>query len=244
MAEGKNKIIVYADWIEIFDPLSEIEAGRLIKHFFQYVNDKNPNPPDRLTELLFNGSIKPTLKRDLKNWLSQQERNKINGRNGGRPKKEKPTETEKTQSVISEPTQTHSNPKKGVKDKDKDNVNVNVIVNDNVNDNILLEKETKVKKIKKKKLIDFSIPIETRRESFKEHLKPFEVEFGLDMVKNFFLYWGEKTKSGKEMRWEIQETWETKLRLERWKNNNYGNTQSKQSPLGTHRMGQNWSEKL
>lgn len=120
--EKKNKIIVYRDWIEIFEPLEDAEAGKLIKHFFRYVNDQNPESPDRLTGLLFDGSIKPTLKRDLQSWKQQQERNKINGSNGGRPKKEKPKETEKTQSVISEPTQTHSNPKKGVKDnvKDKD----------------------------------------------------------------------------------------------------------------------------
>lgn len=144
--EGKNKIIVYRDWIEIFEPLEDAEAGKLIKHFFRYVNDQNPESPDRLTGLLFDGSIKPTLKRDLQSWKQQQERNKINGSNGGRPKKEKPKETEITQSVILEPTQTEQNPKKGVKD--------NVKVNDNVND-ILLEKETKFNF--KKSLIDLGV---------------------------------------------------------------------------------------
>lgn len=69
--EGKNKIIVYRDWIEIFEPLEDAEAGKLIKHFFRYVNDQNPESPDRLTGLLFDGSIKPTLKRDLKTWKDQ-----------------------------------------------------------------------------------------------------------------------------------------------------------------------------
>jgi predicted restriction endonuclease len=64
MAEGKKSIIVYADWISIFSGLNDDEAGRLIKHFFQYVNDQNPEPPDRLTKLLFE-PIKQTLKRDL-----------------------------------------------------------------------------------------------------------------------------------------------------------------------------------
>lgn len=67
MAVGKNKILVYADWIDKFDKLTDEEAGKLIKHFFRYVNDLDPEYPDRLTELLF-ADIKNTLKRDLKKW--------------------------------------------------------------------------------------------------------------------------------------------------------------------------------
>ncbi len=53
MAEGKNKIIVYKDWIKKFEALKDAEAGKLIKHFFRYVNDLNPVAPDRITELSF-----------------------------------------------------------------------------------------------------------------------------------------------------------------------------------------------
>ena len=53
MAENKKSIIVYADWIELFESLTDDEAGKLIKHFFRYVNDKNPTAPDRITELSF-----------------------------------------------------------------------------------------------------------------------------------------------------------------------------------------------
>jgi hypothetical protein len=85
MAEGKNKILVYADWINIFDSLTDDEAGRLIKHFFKYVNDQNPQS-DRLTELLF-VPIKTTLKRDLDTYLKTCGKNAENGKLGGRPKK-------------------------------------------------------------------------------------------------------------------------------------------------------------
>ncbi len=67
MADNKNRIIVYRDWITTFESLSDEEAGRLIKHFFRYINDKNPEPPDRLTSLLFE-PIKQALKRDLKKY--------------------------------------------------------------------------------------------------------------------------------------------------------------------------------
>lgn len=67
MAENKNKVIVYADWIDKFEELEDDEAGRLIKHFFRYINDLNPEAPDRTTKLMFI-DIKNTLKRDLDKW--------------------------------------------------------------------------------------------------------------------------------------------------------------------------------
>ena len=67
MAENKNRIIVYRDWINNFEALEDDEAGRLIKHFFRYINDLNPDTPDRLTGLLFE-PIKQALKRDLRKY--------------------------------------------------------------------------------------------------------------------------------------------------------------------------------
>lgn len=67
MADNKNSIIVYADWIDKFEELEDDEAGRLIKHFFRYVNDLNPEYPDKLTKIAFI-DIKNSLKRDLGKW--------------------------------------------------------------------------------------------------------------------------------------------------------------------------------
>lgn len=129
MAEGKNKIIVYADWIEIFEPLSDDEAGRLIKHFFRYVNDQNPEPLDRTVMLLFDGAIKPTLKRDLRKWEEIVGKRSDAGKiSAEKRKKQTPTKPTSVKSVEQTPTNS----------TDKD------IVIDKVNDSdILLEKETK-----------------------------------------------------------------------------------------------------
>ena len=67
---------MYVDWISTFNKLDDDEAGRLIKHFFSYVNDLNPLS-DRLTELLFE-PIKQQLKRDLKAYEQTCERNSLN----------------------------------------------------------------------------------------------------------------------------------------------------------------------
>jgi len=64
MATDKKKVIVYADWILKFEVLDDPEAGRLIKHFFRYINDLNPEYPDRITELSFI-DIQNTLKEPI-----------------------------------------------------------------------------------------------------------------------------------------------------------------------------------
>jgi len=112
MATGKKKIIVYADWKPTFDALTDEEAGKLIKHFFAYVNDENPQTNDRIVALMFE-PIKATLKRDLKKWEQIQERNKENGQKGGRPKNQK---NPVGYSGI------EKNPKKGDSDSVSDNV--------------------------------------------------------------------------------------------------------------------------
>jgi len=120
MAENKKSIIVYADWQKKFEALTDDEAGKLIKHFFQYVNDQNPKAPDRITELSFI-DIEQSLKRDLKKWEKRAERSRENGKMGGRPSiEENPEKPTETQQVILEP-------------RKPDSVNVSVNVNDSVN---------------------------------------------------------------------------------------------------------------
>jgi len=73
MAEEKKGVIIYADYINTFEELDDDEAGRLIKHFFRYVNDLNPEPPDKLTKIAFE-PIKQQLKRDLEKWSNTREK--------------------------------------------------------------------------------------------------------------------------------------------------------------------------
>ena len=135
MATGKKKVIVYTDWIIQFESLTDEEAGKLIKHFFKYVNDLSPES-DRLTELLFN-PIKSTLKRDLEQWEKKQEINRENGLKGGRPKKE--TETQNNPVGF---LKTQHNPKKGVSVNDSVNDINNITESpkvDSINFDILLQ---------------------------------------------------------------------------------------------------------
>ena len=111
--KGKTSFRAYCDWIDTFEELSNEEAGKLVKHLFRYVNDLDPEAPDRVTKLLF-APIRATLKRDLKKWLNQVEANKANGSKGGRPKKQ--TEAKKPNGLFEK----RNNPKKGDRDSDRD----------------------------------------------------------------------------------------------------------------------------
>ena len=94
MADGKKSFVLYCDLIHTLDKLPDEKAGQLFKIILQYVNDKNPNIDDLILQIAFE-PIKQTLKRDLVKYASFVERQAVNGKKGGRPKK--PTETQKTQ---------------------------------------------------------------------------------------------------------------------------------------------------
>lgn len=135
MAENKKSFIAYCDWQETFEELSDEEAGKLVKHLFNYVNDKNPEASDKLTKMCFI-PIKQSLKRDLKKYEKYVDKQRVNGAKGGRPKK--PKKTEKTQAFFEKP-------------KKADSVSVSVNVNDSVSDTINRRKE----KTKKEKIDGF-----------------------------------------------------------------------------------------
>lgn len=127
MAEGKESFLLYVDQGELFEELTDEQAGKLIKHTFKYVADKNPEAPDQITKLLFI-PIKQTLKRDLKKYETYLAKQQANGKKGGRPKKE---ETQKTQPFIEKPKKADS-----VSVSDSVPVSVNVSSNDDVYKNI------------------------------------------------------------------------------------------------------------
>jgi len=114
MAENKKSFVAYCDWQETFEELSNEEAGKLVKHLFNYVNDKNPEASDKLTKMCFI-PIKQSLKRDLKKYESYVNKQKANGSKGGRPK------TQKTQAFILKPKKADS-VSDSVSDSDSDNV--------------------------------------------------------------------------------------------------------------------------
>ncbi len=118
MAENKKSFILYTDLIHVVRKLVLKDrenktnyAGELFLHILEYVNDTDPIPINFIVEMAFE-PIKQTLKRDLMKYKIYIEKQRENGRRGGRPKK-----TKKPNPLSGNPSQ----PKKA----DSDNVNVN-----------------------------------------------------------------------------------------------------------------------
>ena len=130
MAENKKSFVAYCDWGEIFDELDNEEAGKLVKHLFDYVRDKNPKAEDKLTKMMFI-QIQQSLKRDLKKYENYIDKQSLNGKKGGRPKNpNNPTLFYKSQPLNGKP-----------KKADSVNVNVSDTVTVTVNDNVINKKE-------------------------------------------------------------------------------------------------------
>lgn len=79
MAENKKSFIAYSDWDGMFQALPDEVAGKLIKHIFAYVNDRNPTSEDFIINALFE-QVKSTLKRDLVKWEQQRDQRVIAGK--------------------------------------------------------------------------------------------------------------------------------------------------------------------
>jgi hypothetical protein len=75
MAENKKSVLLYCDIIHTVKELSDEEAGKLFKHYLAYINDLNPTPIDKLTQIVFE-PIKQNLKRDLEKWNEKSIKNK------------------------------------------------------------------------------------------------------------------------------------------------------------------------
>ena len=121
MAENKKSFILYCDIIHTIEKLDDVDAGKLFKHVLRYVNDMNPETDHLITQIAFE-PIKQQLKRDLVKYVNLCERNKINSKNAGRPKK--------SSGLIGNPKKSSGliGLQKESKKSDNDNDNVNDIL--------------------------------------------------------------------------------------------------------------------
>ena len=118
--EGKKSFVLYTDQREVFEELSDEDAGKLIKHIFSYVNDENPETDDKLIRLAFL-PIKTQLKRDLKMWDEKKQLRSEAGKKGGLAK------SSNAKQSLAKPSNARN---------DLANLAVNVNGNVNVNDNV------------------------------------------------------------------------------------------------------------
>lgn len=125
--ENKTGFLLYANYFDILQDLSNEDAGVLFKAILNYqANNIIPELPSHLN-MAFK-FIKNQFDVDEEKYNKKLEKARENGLKGGRPKKEETEKNQKNQTVFKKTN--------GLKKSYKDNVNVNVNVNDNVNDNV------------------------------------------------------------------------------------------------------------
>lgn len=137
MAQNKKSVILYCDTIHTFEALEDAEAGKLIKHFLRYVNDLNPEPPDKLTQIAFE-PIKQQLKRDLVKWGEIVEKRSFAGKESAKKRQQMSTHVKSVQQ-----TSTHSTV------TDTVTVNVNEKIDFSVFWSLYPRKEGKKKSVEK-----------------------------------------------------------------------------------------------
>lgn len=105
MSERKS-LLLYTEFWEEFQLLTDEEAGQVIKALFLVEQGENPAPPTGAAGVLFS-VLKRVLTKDQEKYRAVCERNRENGKKGGRPRKEQ----------VSSRLQ---KPKKADKEKDKE----------------------------------------------------------------------------------------------------------------------------
>ena len=127
MDKSKKSFILYSDQKELFDQLSDEQAGKLIKFIFSYVNDEEPTTDDLLINLAFT-PIKQQFKRDLDKWNKTKEGRSKAGKASAEARRNK------KQQSLTNSTSVNNVQQKSTNSTDNVNVNVNDNVNVNVND--------------------------------------------------------------------------------------------------------------
>ena len=120
----KDSFILFTEYSEQFNMLTDEQAGVLIKAIFAYSSDEELPEMDGVTRMAFS-FIRSALDRSDKEYQRRVEANRENGRGGGRPRKnvqddtqdgaENPTEKEKPKkpkSFFENPSKNPNKPKK------------------------------------------------------------------------------------------------------------------------------------
>ena len=94
----KNSFLIYLDYEEQFNLLTDEQVGQLIRAIIKYEKTREIPKLEGVIKMAFS-FIKMQLDRDREKYNNRCERNKENGARGGRPKKKQEDnfDTEKTE---------------------------------------------------------------------------------------------------------------------------------------------------
>ena len=125
----KKSFVLHKDYNNQIKKLSDVDAAALLRAIFAYVNGEEVCQLSPVADMVFS-FIAAQIDRDNAKYKARCERNKANGKKGGRPKKEEPNETEENPKEPNKTERFSEKPKKPDNDNDSDNDNDNDSDND------------------------------------------------------------------------------------------------------------------
>lgn len=240
MAEDKKSFILYCDLISTVCKLPDEVAGKLLKIILEYVNDNNPIVEDLLLQIAFE-PIKQQLKRDLKDWEATKGERSNSGKLGNLKRWNEDLYKQVSNNKITLEKAEEIAKNRNLSHSDKSDRSLSQsIANIAVTDTVTVNDTVTVKK-KNSKIGDKS-PTQSFKNfsenDFIEEMKKHSDGFEKDLLNNFFKYWKEKSPGGK-MKFQLEKTWETNLRLEKWKANeqNFKNNGNKNGVNQDEKLG-------
>jgi len=204
----RSSFVFYKDWKEAIKGLPDDIRLEIYDSITGYAFGDNIEGLKPMAAIAFN-FMKTTIDRDIERYMSIAERNRNNGKNGGRPKKPKITQNNPNNPVGFLETQNNPNNPDG---------NIVITINDAINNNIK-EKPTIVGKKKNPDGFTPAQILDKRKKKFMDDCAKFVDIYGREMVRAFFDYWTEPNKSLTKMRFELEQTWDLKRRFTTWANN-------------------------
>lgn len=196
----KKSFLLYDDLFETLQYLSDEQLGKLTRMIFDYrINGVACSVSDPLF-FCFN-PIRVQMERDDIKYKGEVEKRSIAGKASAEARANKRQHMLTHVESVEQNEQVSTNP--------TDSVNVSDSVSDS--DILKIAKATK-SNFKKWTSREFADDIKKHRENHEN-----------DMLKAFYEYWIEKDANGR-MRFQLQKTWETNLRLSNWKRNNFSSS--------------------
>lgn len=119
----KKSFIAYKNWKSTFDELSNEDAGKLVKHIFEYVNGSDEKSDSGLIRAVF-ANIKDTIDRDIEKWENQLEQRRLAGARSAEARKATSV-NERSTTVDSRKRNSTDSVNVSDSDSDSDSVNEN-----------------------------------------------------------------------------------------------------------------------
>jgi hypothetical protein len=187
----KKSFILHIDQKEVFDTLTNEQAGVLIKAIFNYEFDKTLIELEPLLKIIFI-PIRQAIDRNTERYDNVCKRNSENI--SKRWNKENTKNTSR---------------KSGIKKIPRDTRNTD---NDNDNDS---DNDSERGKSAEAQPTQKNFRQLTEKEFYDEVAK-YSNQFAKELLRSFYNHWSEKSPKGK-MKFQLEETWELKKRLDKWK---------------------------